>query len=139
MKIIKPGETYGIYKVEGFSKKLTKRGNPYVICICQKCGKKVELSGSKLTERKLQTTCNCLSKNEILEKKAEEIEKKKFFNKIGKVCLCGACEHLFTCVRHKYNIIDKSFMKKYTIEYVGVGKKTKVIMVYKCDRFKYDL
>ena len=136
MKLISIGEVYGVYKVKGVSNKQSSRHMPMFDCQCLVCGKVIPLSWTFLLKSPKINECMC----ESVELNREIGSEYKYIKRNwGKVCLCGSCKHMFNCVRHTLNAIDKSFMKKYSIDVVSDRmKRRNVILVYDCTKFEFD-
>lgn len=136
MKLISIGEIYGVYKIKRVSNKQNSRHMPMFDCQCLECGRTIPLSWSALLKNSKTRECIC----EIVENSREIRNDYKYMKRHwGEVCLCGYCKHMFSCVRHKFNAIDKRFMKKYSIEVVADRmRRRNVILVYDCTKFEFD-
>lgn len=136
MKLIKIGETYGVYKVKCKSNKYTNKGSIRYDCVCTVCGSIRTFSESYLLHSNNIKECIC-------EKEQRKLDIKREFDYIqrnyGRVNLCGSCKYMFSCVRNRYNAIDKRYMKEYYIDKVkDYNKIRNIIIVLDCDKFTFD-
>ena len=136
MTIVRIGDICGVYKVKAKSNKYTNKGSRCYDCECTVCGEKRTFSESYLIKLRSTHECICDREQKNMELKREFDFIKKHY---GEVNLCGSCKYLFSCVRNKYNAIDKRFMKNYYIDTVtDYKKKRNIIIVLECDKFTFD-
>ena len=136
MKLIRIGEEYGVYKVQDKASKYTSRGSRCYECICSICGGKRIFSESYLLKLRGTKECICEREEGRLEIKREYDYVKRNY---GKVNLCASCKYMFNCVRHRYNAIDKRYMKSYYIDKVkDYNRMRNIIIVLECEKFEFD-
>lgn len=127
------GAKYGVYTpIEELSKR-TGKGYKQYLCKCDVCGKQKKLSELTLRMKRDVRVCSC----DKTKQKEELTRLSAIFNDAkGNLNLCGGCIHCCKCVVFQ-NIVDKSFMKKWHVEQVGIERRN-IVLVTECDKFQFD-